>query len=84
MKMSKDCHTPAEYNRYHAELTLFLHERESRKALGTKAISAIFKLKHTLRDNEPKLVGYVRHDMKNNMGAMTTSPTEGQNLHIRH
>ena len=84
MKMSKDCHSPAEYNRYHAELSCFLGKAATRKALSKKGIAAIFRLKRTLRDKEHKLAGYVRHGIKNNMGAMTTSPTEGQNLHIRH
>ena len=84
MKMSKDCHSPAEYNRYHTSLSCFLEEHETVKALGKEAVAAIFSLKRTLRDKEPKLAGYVRHDVKNHMGAMTTSPTEGQNFHIRY
>ena len=83
MKMSKDCSSPAEYNRYHAELSCFLEEPETVKALQKDAIVAIFWMKHTLWDKEPKLAGYVRHGMKNNMGAMTTSPAESQNTHIR-
>ena len=84
MKMSKDCSSPSEYNRYHAELSCFLGERETVKALSKEAVAAVFALKRTLRDKEPKLAGYVRHGVKNHMGAMTTSPTEGQNVHIRH
>ena len=59
-------------------------ESETVKALGRDAVAAVFALKRTLRDKEPKLAGYVRHGVKNHMGAMTTSPTEGQNVHIRH
>ena len=84
MKMSTDYHSPAEYNRYHASLSCFLEEHETVKALGKEAVAAIFSLKRTLRDKEPKLAGYVRHGLKNHMGAMTTSPTECQNFHIRY
>ena len=84
MKMSKSCRTPAEYNRYHAELSVFLKMPTTQKALGQECIAAMFKLKLTLREKEHKLAGYVRHGIKSNMGAMTTSPTEGQNKHIRH
>ena len=84
MKMSKDCRTPAEYNRYHAELSVFLKLPATRKALGKECTDAIFKMKLSLHDKENKLAGYVCHGIKNNMGAMTTSPVEGQNKHIRH
>ena len=84
MKMSKDCRTPVEYNRYHAELSVFLKMPTSQKALGQECIAAMFKLKLTLREKEHKLAGYVQYCIKSNMGAMTTSPTEGQNKHIRH
>ena len=77
MKMSKDCRYPAEYNRYHLSFSCFLEEHETVKALGREAVAAIFALKRTLRDKEPKLAGYVRHGVKNHMGAMTTSPTKG-------
>ena len=78
MKMSKDCRTPAEYNRYHTELSIFLKLPETQKALGKECIDAIIKMKLSLRDKENKLAGYVRHGIKNNMGAMTTPPVEGQ------
>ena len=84
MKMSKSCRTPAEYNRYHAELSVFLKMPTTQKALGQECIAAMFKLKLTLREKEHKLAGYVRHGIKSNMGAMTTSPTEGQNKQICH
>ena len=84
MKMSKDCHSPAEYNRYHAELSCFLEDHDMVRALGREAAAAIFQLKCTLRAKEHKLAGYVRHTMKNHMHAMTTSPTKGQNVHLRH
>ena len=82
--MCKDCHSPAEYNRYHAELSCFLEDNDTVRAIGREAVTAVFQLKQTLRDKENKLAGYVRHGMKNHMHAMTTSPTEGQNKHIRH
>ena len=41
-------------------------------------------MKKELRAREDKLAGYVRHGMKSHMLAMTTSPVEGQNMHIRH
>ena len=84
MKMSKDCHSIAEYNRYHAELSYFLEERDTVKALSRDGVAAVFQLKHTLRGKEHKLAGYVRHSVKNHMHAMTTSPTKGQHLHLRH
>ena len=84
MKMSKSCRTPAEYNRHHAKLSIFLKIPKTKKALGKECIDAIIKMKLSLRDKENKLAGYVRHGIKNNMGAMTTSPVEGQNRHIRH
>ena len=84
MKMSKACRTPAKYNRYHAELSMFLEMPATKKALGKECIAAIFKMKLSLREKEHKLAGYVQHGIKSNMGAMTTSPTEGQNKHIRH
>ena len=62
---------------------VFLEEPETVKALKKDAISAILRMKRTLKDKEPKLAGYVRHGMKSNMGAMTTSPAESQNAHIR-
>ena len=83
--MSKDYHSPAGYNRYHAELLCFLEERNTVKALSRDGVAAVFQLKRTIRDKEHnKLAGYVRHGVKNHMHAMTTSPTEGQNLHLRH
>ena len=82
--MSKDCHSPAEFNRYHAELSYFLEERDTVRALCREAVTAIFQLKRTLRAKEHKLARYVRHGMKNHMHAMTTSPTKGQNVHLRH
>ena len=84
MKMSKSCRTPAKYNRYHAELSVFLKIPRNQKDLGQECIAAMFKLKLTLREKEHKLAGYVRHGIKSNMGAMTTSPTEGHNKHIHH
>ena len=84
MNMSKDCHLPAEYNRYHAELSCFLEECDTVRALGQEAVATIFQLKRTLHAKEHKLAGYVRHGMKNHMHAMTTSLTEGQNVHLRH
>ena len=84
MNTSKDCRSPAEYNRYHSSLSCFLEEHETVKAIGKEAVQATFSLKRTLRDKEPKLAGYVRHKVKNHMGAMTTSPTEGQNVHLRY
>jgi len=63
---------------------VFFGERETVKALSKEAATAVFAWKHTHRDKEPKLAGYVRHGVKNHTGAMTTSPTEGQNVHIRH
>ena len=49
MKMSKDCHSPAEYNRFHAELSYFLEERDAVKALSRDRVAAVFQLKRTLR-----------------------------------
>ena len=74
--MSKDCHSPAEYNRYHTELSCFLEERDMVRVLDQEAVAAIFQLKRTLRAKEHKLAGYIRHSMKNHMHAMTTSPTK--------
>ena len=84
MKMSKDCNSSAEYNHYHGEFSCFLEEHDMVRALGREAVAAIFQLKRTLRAKEHKLSGYARHGMKNHMHAMTTSPTEGQNVHLRH
>ena len=84
MKMSKDCHSPVEYNCYHAELLRFFEDRDTVRALGREAVTTVFQLKRTLRAKEYKLAGYVRHGMKNHMHVMTTSPTEGQNVNLRH
>ena len=52
--------------------------------LTIDCINAIKRMKRELRARENKLAGYVRHGMKSHMLAMTTSPVEGQNVHLRH
>ena len=84
MEMSKDCHTPTEYNRYYVELLVFLNKPETENAITKERMTAIKKLKLTLRDKESKLAGYVCHGTRNHMVAMTSLPVEGQNLHLRH
>ena len=84
MKMSKDCRNKPEYDRYHAELSIFLGLKTTKSMLTRDCINAIKQMKRELRSRENKLAGYVRHCMKSHMLAMTTSPVEGQNVHLRH
>ena len=84
MKMSTSCRNRSEYNRYHATLTMFLSLPTTRAALSKKCIDAVKSMKRDLRAREHKLAGYVRHGLKSHMLAMTTSPVEGQNKHLRH
>ena len=82
--MSKDCRNKPEYDRYHAELTIFLDRSETKSMLTIDCINAIKRMKRELLARENKLAGYVRDGMKSHMLAMTTSPVEGQNVHLRH
>ena len=84
MKTANDCRTRDEYQRYHAELTVFLNKPATKRAIGSKGVNAIKKMKRELRSKEHKLAGYIRHGIKSNMLAMTTSPAECHNHHIRH
>lgn len=56
----------------------------TKKALGKECIAAMVELNLSLREKEHKLAGYVRHGIKNNMGTMTTLPTEQHNKPICH
>ena len=84
MKMCNSCRTKDEYDRYHAELTIFLNLGTTQSVLSRDCINAIKEMKRAIRAREPKLAGYVRHGLKSHMLAMTTSPVEGQNKHFRH
>ena len=84
MKTANDCRTRDEYHRYHTELRVFLNKTATKRAIGSKGVNAIKKMKRELRSKEHKLAGYIRHGIKSNMLAMTTSPAECHNHHIRH
>ena len=84
MKMCNSCRTKDEYNRYHAELTIFLNLGTTQSVLSRDCINAIKDMKRDIRAREHKLAGYARHSLKSHMLAMTTSPVEGQNKHFRH
>ena len=84
MKMCNSCRTKDEYDRYHAELTIFLNLADTETVLSRTCINAIKGMKRDLRAREHKLAGYVRHGLKSHMLAMTTSPVEGQNKYFRH
>ena len=84
MKMCNSCQTKEEYDRYHAELTIFLNLATTETVLSQSCINASKDMKRDIRAREHKLAGYVRHGLKSHMLAMTTSPVEGQNKYFRH
>ena len=84
MKMCNSCRDKAEYDQYHAGLTIFLNLPTTRSSLSRDFINAIKGMKRDICAREHTLAGYVRHGLKSHMLAMATSPVEGQNKHFRH
>ena len=84
MKMCNSCRDKDKYDRYHAELTIFLNLTTTQTALSRNCINVIKDMKRDIHTREHKLAGYIRHGPKSRMLAMTTPPVEGQNKHFRH
>ena len=84
MKMCNSYRDKAEYDRYHAELTIFPNLSTTRSSLSRDCINAIKGMKRDIRAREHKLAGYVRHGLKSHVLAIAALPVEGQNKHFRH
>ena len=84
LALSNDVVTKAEYDKSNELLEKFLYEADTVQVIGTKCRNAVLNLQEELQSGEAKYAGYIQNNVKNTMGAMTTSPVEGHNRVLKN
>jgi hypothetical protein len=75
--------TQAQYNRSHVLLTEMLQSEQAREILSAECILAVEKFQVTMKDKEQCIAYHVRKDVSLSRNAVSTSPVESMNSHIK-